>query len=91
MLSILDVINAQNQRVVSELGYTHQDLADAFSEIQNSENWKLPVDAWIHPDSFEIYNEACVYFTGSALKRVQWAGEHAVRVSAAGYYAAIGA
>ena len=80
-----------NDQIVSRAGYTHGQLSEAFRGIQNPENWKLPIDAWIHPNQFEICNEACVYFTGSRLTRTQTAGDSAVRVVAAGYYETIGA
>lgn len=80
-----------DNQVVSSRGYTHAELNEAFQKIQNAEHWKNPIDAWIHPNQFEVCAEACCYFTGSSLSRVQWAGEHAVRVMAPGYYLTIGA
>jgi len=80
-----------NDQIVSRLGYTHGQLNEAFKLIQNPEHWKLPIDAWIHPNMFEVCNEACVYFTGGPLYRRGTAGDAALRVTADGYYQTIGA
>lgn len=78
-------------KVVSAQGYTQAELDAAFKEIQNAEHWKNPIDAWIHPNRFDICNEACIYFTGSGLTRRARRGNHCVRVTAPGYYQTIGA
>lgn len=80
-----------DNKIVSIKGYTHKELSDAFKLIQNGENWKNPIDAWIHPNSFDVCDEACVYFTGSHLTRKQFVGSNALRVTAPGYYLTIGA
>lgn len=80
-----------DNQVVSSKGFTHKELTEAFKLIQNAEHWKNPIDAWIHPEKFEVCNEACVYFTGSQLTRKQWASSSALRVTAPGYYVTIGA
>jgi len=80
-----------DDQVVSIKGYTHKQLTEAFEFIKNSEHWKNPIDAWIHPSKFDICAEACVYFTGSRLERCQSAGSSALRVTAPGYYLTIGA
>lgn len=87
----MTALTNRDHDVVSIKGYTHGELTQAFNEIQNPTNWKLPIDAWIHPNRFDICNEACAYFTGSRLRRSQWRGERAVRVVADGYYRTIGA
>jgi len=51
----------------------------------------MPVLKLIHKDEFDISNEACIFFTGSALKHAGVDENDCMLVSAAGYYNTIGA
>ena len=61
-----------------------------FQKIQPSDNWKLPIDAWIDAPDFENCNQACIWFTGGELVIVERDAAR-VRVTSGGYYANIGA
>lgn len=80
-----------NATVVSDKGYTRGELETAFNVIADSANWKLPIDAVIRSELFEVCEEACVFFTGSKLKIVDILSTNLIRVTALGYYATIGA
>jgi len=77
---------SMDDKVVSSFGFTHGQLNEAFELIKNARHWKLSIDAWIHPNKFDICNEACIYFTGGPLKKAQWAGDGALRVTSPGYF-----
>jgi hypothetical protein len=63
-----------------------------FNKIAPKDNWKNPILCWIKEDEFEECNEAAIWFTGAGLTVVyRVVGTNAVRVSAPGYYATIGA
>ena len=65
-----------------------------FKKIQPNVNWKFAVDAIIEADDFEQCNQACIWFTGSELTKVEMPGctiPGIIRVTAPGYYATIGA
>lgn len=89
-VSVAEILNMDDM-VVSSKGYTRKQLEVAFNMIANHENWKNPIDAEIHPDSFDICNEACVFFTGSVLRVVGAAYPDMQHVVADGYYLTIGA
>lgn len=68
-----------------------RELNRYFELVQNRENWKNSIDAVISPDiDQKKITEAVIYFTGSVPKfQVLESGN--IRVTAAGYYATIGA
>ena len=72
---------------------THGELDDAFNRVKNPEHWKYPIDATIEiADLHEqrMIAEAVVYFCGCVAEIVR-VGRNRYRVTAIGYFAAIGA
>ena len=81
---MITVFDMQRQRILSE----------AFDELTvGMENWKDPISTKVRPREVRLYEEACEFFTGS--KSISGETDGSVwgrtEVSAAGYYAAIGA
>jgi|TARA_R100001460_G_scaffold72764_2_gene113573 hypothetical protein len=80
--------------VVTKSGFTYGKLSRAFDELtENLENWKDPISTKVRTREIRLYEEACEFFTGSKLISGETDGSAWGRteVSAAGYYAAIGA
>jgi len=65
-------------------------LRKAFNEVQNKENWKKEIVAWVQSKDFDVYSKAVEYFTASHLRVVRQEGEKML-VYAEGYYVAVGA
>jgi hypothetical protein len=63
-----------------------------FERVENKENWKLPIDATIELDTANklLLDEAIIFFTGSVPHFHKLAGGK-YRITADGYYMAIGA
>jgi hypothetical protein len=79
------------------MGYTRKELKRAFEEVQNRENWKLPIDtvmiASVNPtDDVPVISKvtAAVQFYTASTPTFVREGAH-WRVRAAGYYEAVGA
>ncbi len=70
--------------------FTVRELHDAFSMVQDQENWKNPVSALIHPQFKDVVADAVTFMTGSVPKFLS-IGSGMLRVQASGYYEAIGA
>jgi hypothetical protein len=75
-------------------GYTQPELDAAFSLVANTENWKYPIDATL-PSITSIEKRklivfAVMFFTGSTATLSKTSGGK-IRVTAPGYYAALGA
>lgn len=77
------------------------ELAKAFDLVADKTNWKLPIKAIVSGDGIdrELISDAVVHFTGSVPEFYFWNGGKSLRgdytvfaeVTAAGYYATIGA
>jgi hypothetical protein len=83
-----------NNKVVSKSGFTYGNLKRAFDELtEGMENWKDPISTKVRTREIRLYEEACEFFTGSKLISGESDGSvwGRTEVSAAGYYAAIGA
>jgi len=76
--------------VVSHRGFTRGQLSDAFHLICDPDNWKMPFECIISDCDFELYNEACMFFTGAELQVVELLGGDS-KCRCIGYYEAIGA
>ena len=78
-------------------GFTQRELHEAFSKVQNKENWKMPVDARIPCSGDDIADveelrkikAATVYFTASVARIYREGKEW--HIIADGYYNAVGA
>lgn len=76
---------------------TRGELSQAFGQVANKANWKLPIDAVVDCDDLEkaMIAEAVVFFAGCKAKFSPAAGAKLprcrYRVQAIGYYAAVGA
>lgn len=70
------------------LGYYHDELVEAFQKVEHPENWKLPFNAVISVDEWEITAAAVEYFTGSTLDLVDYGPGGSLVVQAIGYYGA---
>jgi hypothetical protein len=101
-LSISGELDVRTQRawVVATIDgreITWGELKDAFDRVADRTNWKLPIDATIRTtpsanDSareVRLMREAIVFFTGSA-PEFEVMRPYVMRVTAAGYYAAVG-
>ena len=76
------------------LGYTREELSDAFFEVANPDNWKEEIQATIPASDFDIVNSAVIFFTGGGLesvKQFERDGETFLDVFGHGYYVHIGA
>jgi len=71
--------------------YTSDELANAFFLIQDDENWKEPIVSLINKADFELMEAATVHYTGSLLDWEHTDDPNLIVISAAGYYATIGA
>jgi len=83
-----------NNKVVTKSGFTYGNLKRAFDELtEGMENWKDPISTKVRTREIRLYEEACEFFTGSKLISGETDGSvwGRTEVSAAGYYAAIGA
>ena len=90
--TVATILKDLDDKVVSPNGYSRGELSEAFDRIKDPKNWKMPIMKLIHKDEFDICDEACVFFTGSRLVPADSPDENGgVLVSAAGYYATIGA
>ena len=90
MLDAVRLMNrAMDDMVVSTQGYTRKQLSDAFDIIADPSNWKMPITAIIKIDELDLYNEACIFFTGAPLSVEHTQGNRAA-VSSPGYYETIG-
>ena len=81
-------------KVVTKSGFTYGKLKRAFDELtEGMENWKNPISIKVRTREIRLYEEACEFFTGSNLISGESDGSvwGRTEVSAAGYYAAIGA
>jgi hypothetical protein len=45
--------------------YSQAELRAAFSLVEDTDNWKNPIDAWIDASLWPIVREAVIHFTGS--------------------------
>jgi hypothetical protein len=74
--------------------YTQQELSAAFQRVQNRKNWKNRVNAVItieNDEEMRLITQAVIHFTGSVPSFVEVDGKQRHRVTADGYYEAIGA
>lgn len=77
--------------------YSEEELHSAFDRVKNKEHWKLPIRCTIDykdEDDIDLIRESVIYFTGSVPDidvRELKNGKKRVKVSAVGYYIAIGA
>jgi hypothetical protein len=45
--------------------YSQAELRAAFSLVEDVDNWKNPIDAWINASLWPVVKEAVIHFTGS--------------------------
>ena len=65
---------------------SHDAMQAAWELIQPEEDWRAPVDKWIHSRDFAAARDACSYFTATVLQVVaKSAGGTLVHVRADGY------
>jgi len=79
--------------MLKKMGYkfNYAQLEAAFSAVANKENWKYAIDAEIEASEKEVTREAVIHFAGCVPAFAEIAGTTKVRVTAVGYYAAVGA
>ena len=93
ILDKLDLVDMDTHKeVVSSKGYTRYELENAFDSICNKENWKYPFICDIPYDEYELYNEACIFYTGAVLNVLctDWITNKSL-CECKGYYETIGA
>lgn len=83
------------RKLMTTQKYSQDQLKMAFENVQNKEHWKNPIDCVIDnpgDENLECLREAIIHFTGSAptFNRILIDGGK-IHVTAAGYYATIGA
>jgi hypothetical protein len=74
--------------------YSKEELHAAFSRVQNSSNWKMPVHAMIPATDEDVTREAVIFYAGCVptfRKPTKGGFEGQLIVSAVGYYNAVGA
>lgn len=83
----------QRRAQIVHLGYSHGQLHDAFTLIQNKDHWKGPIDVrfkQITGEHVKLFQAAVGYFTGGGCT-VQDMPDGSVRITARGYWHHIGA
>lgn len=45
--------------------YSQAELRAAFSLVEDADNWKNPIDAWVHSSLWPVVQQAIIHFTGS--------------------------
>jgi hypothetical protein len=91
--SLTDLINA-DYAVKCFSGETRMqsELSAAFDMVANKETWKLAIDAWVDDNvAPRLVADAVVHFTGSKPEIRFSTYRTGYRVTAPGYYAAVGA
>ncbi|MDQ6892221.1 MAG: hypothetical protein M3167_06025 [Acidobacteriota bacterium] len=94
MTDLLAGLIAEDRKWAAETlhgGYTVAELREAFSRVQNAENWKFPVDTTVAAAAVAVLEVAIPFMTGSVPTFRKIRGTSAFVVRAAGYYAAVGA
>ena len=71
-------------------GFTEAELGAAFSLVANKENWKMPIRAMVIKEKAEVVGYAVPWFTGGPAT-ITPTHYGTVLVTAAGYYACVGA
>lgn len=82
----------------AKFSFTRRELTEAFTLIQPKSHWKGPIDAEFHTGAMPTMSarevaavqHAVIFFTGS-LPEIRHLGNFRFRVTAAGYFAEIGA
>lgn len=84
--------------MVGSMSFCRSELETLFNRVANRENWKLPVNSIVDvKDDRELtgLREAVIFFTGSVPKFEPRSGGSLpgcrYRITAPGYYAAVGA
>lgn len=72
-------------------GYSDEELSAAFDLVQNQENWKLPIDHTVRDEVPQHQVEAAITFYTGSVATIEDRSDGSYRVTAAGYYACIGA
>lgn len=81
-------------------GYTRAELSEAFDRVKNPDNWKLPINVtlpvWLARREKTMIEAAVVFYAGccpefTELRDGSGGVIRGTRVTAAGYYAAVGA
>lgn len=87
-------------RKVEHRVYTQEELLAAFKRVENTRHWKNPISRIVAvegDEDIELITQAVIHFTGSIPEFVEvpcrWRddGKKRYRVTAAGYFATIGA
>ena len=69
-------------------GFTHSELFDAFTLVEDLDHWKNPITAVIHAEDWMVVDAAVAYFTGGPIHPVvnENLKEGWISVWAPGYY-----
>ena len=83
-------------RIVTDYDYEKNRHKALFDLICDPINWKNPIDCYIPEDTFEAFNEACVFFTGAPLAKTTIGhydgnGNKLINCRCEGYYNTVGA
>lgn len=95
MLIGSEAVNESRRQVVEVIDgkpVTRGQLADAFDLVADAANWKNPIDKTLRvSDETRVLIERAVTFFAGCHARFQKLGENHYRVTARGYYLAVGA
>jgi hypothetical protein len=82
-------------KIVTNFDYERARHKALFDLICDPINWKNPIDCYIPEDTFEAFNEACVFFTSAPLVKTSlghYEGNNKLtNYRSEGYYNAVGA
>lgn len=91
-----DNLSANDQIVASAAGFefTRGELHAAFTKVEDKQNWKQPIDAFLPAVTSEreiaAVEQAVIFFAG-CVARIDTLPLGGYRVRAAGYYRSVGA
>ena len=66
--------------------FTHEEMARAFENVQDKENWKNPINSCVRAEDVEVTKEAIVYFTATEATLGENLGNGWYKITAPGYY-----
>lgn len=94
--TIEEIVAESNAQIVGQVmgrDVTRGELSEAFKLVADKSNWKNRIDALVvlTEDQMHLVHDAVIFFTGSVPHFQPLQIRNNYRVTAAGYYSAIGA
>lgn len=91
--SLQKQVKELERKLMTTQRFSQEQLTMAFNNVQNKEHWKNPIDCVIDnpgEENLACLREAIIHFTGS-VPSIEKLKDGKIHVTAAGYYATIGA